>query len=200
MLPSASTAAAPKGLPGPGEQHNPAKRDFNNLDSLLEELNRPKELITATPTPGQSGAVVDSGDEIEVYGDEPREEISDEAAARSGSRIAKTLDKVLSLGVSVYAKNEDRHQYEADLGDIEDLSGAWSDVAKKYSFKIEDSPWFNLIILMIAVYTPIFIKAKGDRRDAILREEIREIEARQAIRNAEILEKINKIETAQAAA
>ena len=189
--------------PSPAEatgEFTPVKRDFNNLDSLISELNTPKEQITTSiqaPIPGtiENGGPLNGFEDLAEKPEKPL--ITPEQAARSGERIAKTFNTAFAFGASIYAKAEERERYEATPGDVHDLSQAWADVAMKYSFKVEDSPWLNVLLLMAVVYAPIFIKAKNDRRDAILREEMAEMQKRQELKNAEILEKIQDIEKNQ---
>lgn len=184
--------------PNPTEvtgEFTPVKRDFNNIDSLISELNEPKqEILSSDNVPGQSQL---PGNGSEFYNDKSKIEITPEQAARSGERIAKTFNTAFAFSASLYAKAEERERYEATPGDVHDLSQAWADVAMKYSFKVEDSPWLNVLLLMSVVYAPIFIKAKNDRRDAILREEMAEMQKRQELKNAEILEKIQELEKGQ---
>lgn len=192
-LPTAKTAAAAPHLSIVTE---PVKRDFNNLDELLQELNTPKEqILSSQPAPGPTlgAAAQEYTGEYTQYDNLP-EPISPESAAKSGARIAKTFDTVFAFGASMYAKSDNRAAYGADQTDIKDLSEAWSDVAMKYSFKIEDSPWLNVIILMLAVYSPLFLKARADHRFAVIREEMEENRRMQEIKNAEILERLAKIE------
>ncbi len=185
--------------PNPTEvtgEFTPVKRDFNDYDSLISELNEPKqEILSSDKVPGQ---LSDNGSGI--YNDQPIVEISPETAAMSGELVANTVDTVISLGASIYAKSEDREQYEAKPKEIANLSKAWAAVASKMNFSIQDSPWFNLILLMIAVYIPIFIKAKGDRREAIVNERLANIEKENALRSAEMLQRIQNLETATPAA
>ena len=177
----------------------PVKRNFYDYDSLIADLNVPKEQITSSapegsPLPGQDKSAVNQS----LPDNNLAEPISPEAAARSGARIAKTFDKVFSFGASLYAKSGNRNAYEASPGEIQDLSEAWSDVAMKYSFKIEDSPWFNLILLMLAVYLPIFMKARTDHRFAVIEEQMEENRRRQELENQAMRERIEKIEAEKA--
>jgi len=61
------------------------------------------------------------------------------------------------------------------------------------NFSIQDSPWFNLILLMVAVYAPILIRAKSDRREAILRAEMEAMRQEQERRNLELKADIDKL-------
>lgn len=182
-----------------GNVTEPVKRNFNDYDALITELNIPKEQIIKSPPvgsvpPGTVTPGVSPGGATHPASDQPAEPITPEAAARSGARIAKTFDNVFSLGASLYAKSDNKKAYGASPGEIEDLTEAWSDVAMKYSFKIEDSPWFNLILLMLAVYTPVVMKARTDHRFAILQEQVEENQRRQELENQAIRERIEKIE------
>ena len=46
---------------------------------------------------------------------------------------------------------------------------------------------------MVAVYAPIFMRAKGDRRDAILREEMADMQRKQELRNLELKAEIDAL-------
>jgi len=173
---------------------HPIKRDFNDYDSLIAELNTPKEQITSSPSVVQGGQNPATGlSTLENGIDEPVIEISPEAAAMSGEMVANTVDTVLSLGIQIYAKSDQRELYEAKPKEIKNLSNAWAAVASKMNFSIQDSPWFNLILLMVAVYAPIFMRAKGDRRDAILREEMADMQRKQELRNLELKAEIDAL-------
>lgn len=195
-MPLPGAVIEPKPAPALAPVTEPVKRNFNDYDSLIAELNAPKEQIINTPPPGSAPVPGAPPAERSIFspGESLAEPITPEAAARSGARIAKTFDKVFSFGASLYAKSDNRKAYEAGQGEIEDLSDAWSDVAMKYSFKIEDSPWFNLILLMLAVYTPIVMKARTDHRFAVLSEQMEENRRRQEEENQAIRERIEKIE------
>lgn len=148
------------------------KRDFNDLDSLISEPNQPKEVIQPTdkkPYP----------DEYPATGEHsiPGEPISPEIAALSGKMIAGTIDTALATGMSLYAHNSNPEKYQAKEKQIEQLNEAWAAVAAKYNYKLEDSPWFNVIILTIAVYLPLWQEAKKDRRFAEVNERIDELKA-----------------------
>ena len=171
-------------------EHTAIKRDFDNIDSLITELNAPKEqIIQKAPIPGSEQGLNVS----EIGNEQPIVEISSEAAALSGEMVANTLDTVISLGASMYAKAPNREEYEAKPKEISNLGKAWAAVAQKMNFSIQDSPWFNLILLMVAVYAPILIRAKSDRREAILRAEMETMRQDQERRNLELKADIDKL-------
>lgn len=162
-----------------------AAMEYNtNLDTLLGELSTPKEDLTPkTPAP-QPGAVKKPGSglfpEPEPTEQEQRtpEQIAlDNAASdRSGERMAKTIDGIASFAACLLAKEQNRDKYKATPGDINDLSGAWSQVSSEYHFNF--SPWFNVLFLSISVYVPIFLKASNDRRFNLLNQKHEELNKR----------------------
>lgn len=155
----------------------PIKTDLYNLDSLISDLNTPREQIqTSRPqlAPGQSAF---AGSERNEFIDSPETEpIPAEIAALSGKAIAGTIDTVLSTGLSLYAQAPSAEKYEASEKQIEKLNQAWGAVAQKYNYKVEDSPWFNVILLMVAVYFPIWKEAQKDHRFAEMETRIKENE------------------------
>ena len=156
----------------------PVKTDLYNLDSLISDLNTPKEQIqTSRPiAPGQSAF---NGSPESEYIDSPEvEKIPAEIAALSGKAIAGTIDTALSTGLSLYAKNNTPEKYEASDKQIEKLNQAWAAVAQRYNYKVEDSPWFNLIALNLGVYFPVWREAQKDHRFAVQDERMREMDFR----------------------
>jgi hypothetical protein len=153
----------------------PVKTDLYDLDNLLQELNTPKEQIQPSrPMPGQSSF---GGNNEPEYMDSPEiEPIPAEIAALSGKAIAGTIDTVLSTGLSLYAQAPSAEKYEASEKQIEKLNQAWGAVAQKYNYKVEDSPWFNVILLMVAIYFPIWKEAQKDHRFAELENRTKENE------------------------
>ncbi len=157
-------------------------------DSFISELNQPKEEIKSSPQfqqpadenmagdeysgGGLPGSDYSGGEQIE---DEFKEPINSDMAAMSGKMIAGTIDTTLGTGFSLYAKSTETDKYQAKEKQIEQLNNAWTAVAQKYDYKIEDSPWFNVILLTIAVYLPIWQEAKKDRRFAEMDEKIEEM-------------------------
>jgi len=154
----------------------PVKRDFYDLDNLISDLNQPKEQIQTSraPVPGQSfpGSYNEMIDSPEV------EPIPADVAALSGKAIAGTIDTVVSTGFSLYAKAANPEKYEANDKQIEKLNQAWAAVAQKYNYKVEDSPWFNVILLTVAVYLPIWNEAQKDRRFAEMDERMKEMDSK----------------------
>lgn len=184
---------------------DPDKMNVSDLDSLIGEMNTPKEVIMNTPIPGMPPPPQGPGFEDLApsfnNGLEPLSPtITAEEAARTGQRIAEMVNTGLGFGAQMYAKGEDRKDYEADRVDVQQLSRCWADVAMKYSFKVEDSPWVNLILMMAVIYSPIFMKAKADRTVAIFREEMAEAARRQEVVNAKIREDIVKLQENKEAA
>lgn len=183
---------------------NPDNMKLSDLDGLIGELNQPKEQIFGTqPGPSAEGTAPGPGlmDTPGPGFDDYQEEtpaITDEEAARTGERIATTINTVLGFGASIFAKSDDRKDYEADSVDVGQLSKCWADVAKKHSFKIENSPWINLIILMAVIYAPIFIRAKNDRVQAIFREEMQAQRLAQEKINAKMQQDIENLQNGAA--
>ncbi len=188
-------------MPFPGETPTPAppsipvQGNVNYLDNLIGELSTPKEQILKSqpsgqgvPAPGQGFQPVPGNPEDQFI--EPGEPISPESARKSGERIAKMFDQGFSFGAMLYAKGESPQPYKADEQDLKDLSDVWADVAARHSWKIEDSPWLNVLILVIAVYYPKLMKASNDRRFAQVNQEIEAMK----IQQAEDRRRINEME------
>ena len=157
-------------------ERQPVKHDLYDLDNLISDLNTPKEQIQTSRTvaPGQSAFGASPANELI---DSPEvEPIPADVAALSGKAIAGTIDTVLSTGLSLYAKGGTAEKYEASDKQMEKLNQAWSAVAQRYNYKVEDSPWFNVILLMVAVYFPIWRMAADDKRFAEVNERIKETE------------------------
>lgn len=151
-------------------------RNFYDLDSLIGELNQPKEVIqSAVQTQNFASQNPPLGGQEVI--EEPTEQISPEVAALSGKTIAGTIDTVLATGMSLYAKQTNSVKYEAAEKQLSQLENAWAAVALKYGYKVEDSPWLNVALLNVAVYLPKFQEAKKDRRFAEMEEKIREEQA-----------------------
>lgn len=154
----------------------PVNRDFNNLDSLIEELNTPKEqIIPSRPNvPGDPNQNLGAGSHNDFF-DTPIEPIPAEIAALSGKTIAGTIDTVVSTGFSLYS-GASPEKYEASDKQIEKLTLAWAAIAQKYNYKVEDSPWFNVILLNAAIYFPTWKEAQKDHRFAEIENRIKENE------------------------
>ena len=197
----------------PGSTTNtrePVKRDFYDMDSLLQELAVPKEQIqrnipgsqpgssTGTAEPAQPGA--------RMYIDDPagepieQEKMSPEVAALSGKMIANTIDLSVGTGLSLYAKNSTPEKYQATEKQLTALQQAWAAVAAKYNYKVEDSPWFNALIQTGAVYIPHFQEAKNDRRFALVNEALEDIKAEMKKQAAELEQMKTATKQAQPAA
>ena len=165
------------------EQTREAKnRDFNNLDSLISELNQEKEQIQSSQynqEPETSNQQPETGNpESEPWNMESENEhepISEDVAAMSGKSIAGTIDTVAGTGFSLYAKSDDPEKYQASPRQLDQLNNAWSAVAKKYGYKVEDSPWFNVMMLNMAVYLPKWQTALNDRRFALMENRMDEL-------------------------
>jgi hypothetical protein len=171
--------------PTPDTSRPAINRNFNDLDSLLTELNTPKEIINSNPVPPvpgqQNSGAPGFNPENQQHpltdtfgGSEQLEVMPDEIAALSGKTIANTIDTALGTGMSLYAKNTQPEKYQATLKQINNLETAWAAVAKKYNYRVEDSPWFNVILLTVAIYLPHFQEAKNDRRFNEITEKIAE--------------------------
>jgi len=161
----------------PSGSRAPVKHDLYNLDSLISDLNTPKEQIQTSRqvlTPGENPF---GGSLQNEFIDSPSvEPIPAEIAALSGKAIAGTIDTVLSTGLSLYAKGQTAEKYEASPKQMDKLNQAWGAVAQKYNYQVADSPWLNLILLMVAVYFPIWRMAAEDHRFAEVNERIKETE------------------------
>ena len=174
------------------------KRDFNNLDSLIEELNQPKEVIqNSQPKPPPSADSEQAHDYGEQYpggdyGHEPEhfEPMPDEVANLSGKMIAGTIDTSLSTAMGLYAHNSETEKYSASDKQIDKLNDAWAAVSRKYNYKIEDSPWFNVVALSAGVYIPKFQDAKADRRFAEMDQKFDLMKKR----NEEMEARLNEVE------
>jgi hypothetical protein len=147
------------------------KRNFNDLDSLLDELNVQKEEIASNP-PGTMPGSAPVGELVE-----PVDPMPAEVAALSGKTIANTIDTALGTGMMLYAKSTNPEKYQATDKQIRNLEQAWAAVAAKYNYRVEDSPWFNVGVLTVATYLPHFQEAKNDRRFAMMEELIRQEKA-----------------------
>jgi len=73
--------------------------------------------------------------------------------------------------MSLYAKGNSHEKYEASPKQLDNLKDAWTAVAKKYNYRVEDSAVFNCALLNVAVYFPKWQEAGSDRRWAIQAEE-----------------------------
>lgn len=155
-------------------------RKHQDLDSLLSQLNEPKEQIFSSqnppPTQQHPGMEPVAQNLNNYQGDpEPVETLSPEVAALSGKTIAGTIDTVFGTGCSLYAKNKEPEKYQATPRQFEQLQNAWAAVAIKYGYKVEDSPWLNVGLLTTAVYLPKWQEAKNDRRFAEMDDKIDEM-------------------------
>ncbi len=162
----------------PGEP-TVVKRDYDNLDSLLSELNQPKQKIgpkpgEAAPDPAHPEQPITASGNAAPW-DEQAEPFDPEKAKRSGLRLAKTIDGALSLGASVYAKEKDRSKYAASHGEIDDLAEPLAELSSKYNFEL--SPEARLIFLLVTIYSPKFLKAANDRRINELNDKVKDLEA-----------------------
>lgn len=155
----------------------PVKHDFYNLDNLISDLNQPKEQIQSA-RPSAPGKTFPGSPYNEMIDSPEVEPIPADVAALSGKAIAGTIDTVVSTGFSLYAKAANPEKYEANDKQIEKLNQAWAAVAQKYNYKVEDSPWFNVILLTVAVYLPIWNEAQKDRRFAEMDERMKEMDGK----------------------
>lgn len=196
MLPNPNAPAAEK-------PYIPKDRDFSNIDSLLEELNTPKEPMNRTPVNAQLPTPdIDSDQYPEGFQQDPsgselvEVKITPEEAAETGEMIAGTIDKAFGFTASIYALSDSPREYQADPQDISKLSKGWAAVARKQNFKIEDAPLINVFLLMIFIYVPIFLRAKSDRLEAKLRAEIKEMKLQQEKKNLEMKKEIQDLQEA----
>lgn len=159
-----------------------------NLDTLLGELSTPKQDFTPKPPVGTGQSRPGASPTPGLFPEpEPGQPIPDmrtpeqiaadnAASERSGERMAKTIDGIVSFAACMIAKEQNREKYKATPGDIDDLAGAWSQVSAEYHFNF--SPWFNVVFLSISVYVPIFMKATNDRRYNTLMQKHDELQRR----------------------
>lgn len=165
-------------------------RDFNDLDSMMAELNVQRQQFepAAPPAPAPGHPATD-GQGPGLPGqanpwEDAAEPISREDAERAGRRAAVMADSVLSVAGMMIAKEKIPDKYKASEGEIKDLSDAWSEVSEQYAFKI--NPWFNVAILTLMVYMPKMMDAANDRRIKNIQEE----QAKQAEKIAEIQQQL----------
>jgi len=158
----------------------PVKHDLYNLDSLISDLNTPKEIMQGAPAPGESPGQnrFNRSPANEIIDFPEIEPIPAEVAALSGKTIAGTIDTGLGFGFSLFAKNRTPEKYQANDNQREQLNQAWAAVAQRYNYKMEDSPWFNLILLNVFIYFPAFQEAQTDRRFALQDEKMKEMDLR----------------------
>jgi hypothetical protein len=151
--------------PEPTTAREAVKRDFYDLDTLIKDLNVPKEqIISSAPQQPGSTNQHNMGAAPEYDDQEPTEQLPDEVAALSGKMIAGTIDTSFSTAMGLYAHTSETEKYEASDKQLNKLNDAWAAVAKKYNYRMEDSPWFNVLALSAGVYIPKFQDAKNDRR------------------------------------
>lgn len=162
----------------------PVKYNVSDLDGLISELNTPKEQIinsaprvAGLPQP-PADTLINNGAPADPFNpnQEPITEMPDEVARTSAKVITTTIDTAFGTGCSLYAKNANPEKYQATDKQRSDLESAWVPVCKKLNFKVEDSPYFFLIILLFSVYWPHFQEAKTDRRFAMVDERISEMQ------------------------
>lgn len=146
-----------------------------NIDELLGELAIPREEIKRTAPGDMPGGNAPTGSDLS-FENEPADAMPDEVAQLSGKTIANTVDTTFGTGFSLYAKNTTPEKYQANEKQMANLENAWTAVAKNMNWRVEDSPWFNVIILTIAVYLPHFQEAKTDRRFAEHEERLKALE------------------------
>lgn len=189
-------------------ESEPIYRDFDNLDSLLGELNKPKQKIGPAPsTPTEPGAEPTPGavpmpenNYYTSFDDEPTEAdpVDPEAAKRTGKRYAQVINKGLSFTASLYAKNKDSQKYSASEGEINDMAEPLSELATKYNFKL--SPEFQLAFLILTIYGPKFIQAANDRRINELNDKVKELEEKEKEKELRLRELERKAQEAEKAA
>lgn len=157
------------------------KRDFNDLDGLLQELSKDRQNFDPPPPP--PGSEPQPGFQQPPFhgpGSPPefseREPITHDQAVRAGRRAAVLTDQALSVLGMAIAKEQNPESYKASPGEVSDMADAWAEVTEEYSFKI--NPWINIVFLILMIYTPKLIKASNDRRIKQLQEE-QEKQARQ---------------------
>lgn len=152
--------------------------NFNNLDSLLRELNVQRQIFE-TPKPEGDLPPVETNNLTEEQLIQGEATISREDAERAGRRMAVMVDSVISVAAMTIAKEDANEKYKASEGEINDLSDACSEVSEQYKFKI--NPWINVMILITMIYLPKIIQATNDRRIKIMEERQKELEDRMQI-------------------
>lgn len=145
-----------------------------SVDSLLKELNVPKQVFEPAGNPAQEPAPGASffDPSAPAPGGAP---IDPERAKRAGLRAAKMANGVLSVTAALIAKENDTDKYGAAPGEITDLGEAWADVSQEYEFTV--NPWLSVILLTLSIYMPKFLQALEDRKVNILNRRIDGLEA-----------------------
>ncbi len=151
-----------------------------DLDSLLSELNTPKQDFTPkepeAPTPGSDTPEAFAAGFFDD--DEPTGPAIDPTIARrSGRYIAKTVDTGIGFLAATISKTKgDLKKYQATPSELNDLEEAFADVAQEYNWNIP--PYMNIILIMMVIYLPKFKTAFSDRIDN-LNERVEKIEKNQ---------------------
>nr|WP_319570239.1 hypothetical protein [uncultured Draconibacterium sp.] len=164
------------GAPSPKDL-NETRRTFG-LSDFKAKMSQPKQEIKSSATPGTDTPPPQNGnlgaDPTRSYSqsliDEPEEQeiqpIDSEIARMTGKAMAGTVDNLVGAGLSVYAKTGDPEKYQANTKQLDQLENAWTAVAMKTGYNIQENPWLNLALLNGSVYIPKLQDAKADRLNA----------------------------------
>lgn len=158
-------------------------RNYNDLDSLISELNEEKEQISSSGTAGTQRNAGGGSDIVQpvsgepYYDEEITAKLSDEAAEKSGRVMAETVDTAVGTGCSIYSGNNTPEKYQASDKQKALLSENWAAVAKKHGMKLENNPELILGLNTLAIYFPKIKDARHDRQINELRDQMDEIRA-----------------------
>ncbi len=149
------------------------KTDFNNIDALLSELNKPKQDFQTPENPDQKA--YDS-----VFGDldsqeSERENQDPQARIIAARQTAKFFDRSLSFGAQMIAKTDSRDKYKATPEDIEELTDAWASYMELNNINIP--PWAILLVVYVTTYMPKFTQAFNDKRFKEMNSRLQKIES-----------------------
>lgn len=147
----------------------PENRNFNDIDSLLSELNEPKQVIESSQaSPGgdspNSGADTQINNGYDEYlENEPTAKLSKEAAIKAGKIAAATVDNLAGSGMAAYARNNEQEKYQATPKQMELLSENWAAYMEIKGSVIEKHPGIILAINNLAIYGSHFRTARIDK-------------------------------------
>lgn len=125
------------------------------LDELIGELNEQKENLI-TP---DSEKVQSEPEDVYHPEDDP---LAQERAERTGERLARITDTILSNTFSIVASSDEVQKYKADDRDLKDIGEAYAQL--NLAKQIDLPPALTLTILLIMVYMPKLKIALTDRR------------------------------------
>ena len=127
--------------------------NYKGLDQLIAELNEDKEKFSP-----QGEKIFDNPEP----GEEFTEPITPEKAERTGERLARITDTIISNTCSIIASSDEVDKYKADERDLKDIAEAFSQLS--IAKDIDLPPGVTLVVLLVMVYLPKFKIALNDRR------------------------------------